>query len=84
MAIVGRPPVLALCHQVGQVFFECGVVELFEFFVVIKACIHRVGYRLVLMQDGQVQLVGPPLCIGLGALLCACAACGVEWTFAGI
>ena len=78
VAPVGRPPVLALGHQVGQILLHGRVVELLEGFAVVEIRVHGVGHRLVLVQDGQVQLIGPPVCVGLGAVRGARAASSVE------
>ena len=68
VAPVGRPPLLVVGHQVNHVFFECGKVKLGEFFAVVIVRIHGVGDGLVLVQDGQVQLVRPPICVGAPAV----------------
>ena len=81
--IIGGPPILALRHQLRQVVFECRIVQLLKSFAVIEIGIHRAGYRCVLVQDGQVELIGPPLCVGLSALLGACTTRSVEGASAG-
>ena len=68
MAPVGWPPLLVVGHQIDHVFFERGKVKLGEFFAVIVVRIHGVGDRRVLVQDGQVQLVWPPIGIGAPAI----------------
>ena len=60
---VGRPPVLAVGHQSDHVFFQGGHVELFDFFAVVHAR-HGVGFAVVLVQDVQVQRLGPPGHVG--------------------
>ena len=59
VAPVGRPPVLAVGHQSSQVFFDRGDVELFDFFAVVKT-LERIGLAVLLVQDVQVQGIGPP------------------------
>ena len=71
VAPVGRPPVLRLRHQGGQILLQRMVIELAEGLRVVEACIHRTRHRLVLVQDGQVQLTGPPVGVGLRALRAA-------------
>ena len=65
MAPIGRPPVLAVGHERGQVFFERGHVQFFHFLAVVETQPHRVGFGVVLVQDVQVQRLGPPSLIGL-------------------
>ncbi|MCY1525764.1 hypothetical protein D9M68_607560 [compost metagenome] len=78
VAPVGRPPVLAVGHERGQVLLERGKVQLPEGFGVVKVGVHRIGRRGVLVQDAQVQLVGPPVGVGLGTLCGAGASGGME------
>ena len=61
---VSGPPLLRVGHQLGKVFLDRSQVELLEFFGVIEIGIHRVGSRRVLVQDVQVQLIGPPIAVG--------------------
>ena len=60
---VSGPPILRIGHQLGKVFLDRGQVEFFEFFCVVKIGVHRVGSRRMLVQDVQVQLVGPPVAV---------------------
>jgi hypothetical protein len=60
VAPVGRPPVLAVGHQRVQVFLQRLDVELLDFFAVVEALAHRVGLGVVLVQDVEVQCLGPP------------------------
>ena len=73
VAPVGRPPVLRVGHQHLQVCLEGGVVQLFKSSGVVKVFAQRVRCGGVLVQDAQVQLVGPPVAVGLagGSSLCA-------------
>ena len=71
VAIVGRPPILAVGHQSVQVFLERLQVQLFELFGIVEICAHRIRGRGVLVQDFQVQLVWPPVFVpthAVGAL----------------
>ncbi len=80
MPPVRGPPVLRISHQRRQVFFQRSIVELLELAFVVKARLHRVGRRRMLVQDGEVELVGPPIAIGPCALSRARALRGVERT----
>ncbi len=71
VAPVGGPPLLRVGHQRGQVFLHRGQIKLLEFFGVVEIRAHRVGGWRVLVQDVQVQLVGPPV-----AVRCASAGSG--------
>jgi hypothetical protein len=74
MAPVGRPPVLGVGHEGGQVLLERRKVQLLEGLGVVEVGAQGVGHRLVLVQDRQVELMGPPVAVaprgdrGLGAL----------------
>ena len=64
VAPVGRPPVLAVGHQRLDIFLERLDVELLEFLAIVEARAQRVGLRVVLVQDVQVQGLGPPVHVG--------------------
>ncbi|MEI2695164.1 MAG: hypothetical protein V9E90_08850 [Saprospiraceae bacterium] len=82
MAPVGRPPVLRVGHQRGEVFLQRGQVELLEFLGVVEIRAQRIRLLAVLVQDIQVQLLRPPvgirLCGGRGARAVLCG----EWALA--
>ena len=67
MAVVSGPPVLRPRHQRRHVLLQRGVVELFAGLGAVEVGVHEVGHGLVLVQDGQVQLLRSPLRIGLRA-----------------
>ncbi len=60
MAIVGRPPVLRILHQIGEILLEGLHVQLLDLFPVVEILVQRVGQRGMLMKDFEVELVGPP------------------------
>ena len=60
VAPVRGPPVLAVGHERGQVVLQCRHIELFDFFAVIEVCPHGVGLGVVLVQDVQIEGLGPP------------------------
>jgi hypothetical protein len=64
MAEVGRPPVLRVGHQRGEVLLEGLEVQALERLGIVEALAQRVGLGHVLMQDLQVELVGPPVTVG--------------------
>jgi hypothetical protein len=65
MAEIGRPPLLRIRHQRVEVLLESLEVELLKFFRIIKPLAHRIRERGVLMQHLQVDLIRPPVAIGL-------------------
>ena len=64
VAIVRRPPVLAVGHQRGEIGFQRVVVERREFGCVVEIRVHWVAVRIVLVENVEVELVGPPLLVG--------------------
>ena len=61
--VVGGPPLLRVGHQLHEVGLEGSQVERRELRGVVKVLAHRVGLNGVLVQDPQVQLVGPPIAV---------------------
>src|SRR6185369_10836919 len=57
---VGRPPVLRRGHDGFDVTPHGAEVESLELRGVVEVGAHRVGYRRVLLQNLQVELVRPP------------------------
>jgi hypothetical protein len=60
----------------------CWRLKCSKLFAVFVVGIHGAGHGLVLVQDGQVQLIGPPIGIRAGAVLGARAnggSGGVKW-----
>ena len=64
VAPIGRPPALARGHQGFEVVLERLHIEFFDLVAVVKARIHRVGFAVVLVQDVEVQRLGPPIHLG--------------------
>ena len=64
MAVVGGPPILAVRHQGVEILLESFIVEAFEGFSVVKIRVHGVGLGVVLVEDVQVEVLGPPILIG--------------------
>ena len=63
VAVVGRPPVLRSRHQLEHVALECLDVELAEFLGVVEGVAHRVGLWRMLLENGQVHLIRPPVLV---------------------
>ena len=63
VAVVGRPPGLRLRHERVDVRRERVEVEAVELSRVVEVAAHRVGLRVVLAEDPQVQAVGPPVLV---------------------
>ena len=61
MTPVGRPPVLAVGHQRVQVVLQRVDIELLDLLAVVEVLAHRVGLGVVLVQDVEVEGVGPPV-----------------------
>ncbi len=67
MPIVGWPPILG-CRQQGlDVRFQGLQIECLELFGVIEVVTHRIAHGRILVQDPQVQLVGPPVAVRMDA-----------------
>ena len=67
MTPVSRPPVLAVGHEGGQVFFQRGHIEFFDFLSVIETAPHRIRLGVLLMEDVQIERFGPPSLGRIGA-----------------
>ncbi|MCY1429876.1 hypothetical protein D9M71_458080 [compost metagenome] len=65
VAVVGGPPVLGVGHQGVEVLDHRVEVEFLEFFRVVEIGAQRIAPRGVLMEDVQIELIGPPVCVGL-------------------
>ena len=67
VAVVRGPPVLRIRHQ-GMEVLDHGIqVEALELLGVVERLVHGIGQWGVLVQDLQVQLIGPPVCVRSGA-----------------
>ena len=65
VAKVGRPPLLRVRHQ-GMKVLDHGIeVEAFEFLGVVERLAHRIGQGGVLVENLKVQLVRPPVAVGV-------------------
>ncbi|MNG41555.1 hypothetical protein D3C84_1308040 [compost metagenome] len=54
MAVIGRPPVLAVGHQVAEILFKSLIIQLLELFFIVKIFAHRIRFAVMLMQDIKV------------------------------
>ena len=63
IAVIGRPPRLAIGHQRGQIGLERGIIERVERFGVIEVGAHRIGRKTALAEDVDRQLLGPPILV---------------------
>ncbi len=61
MAPIGRPPILAVGHQGGYVFFQGVEIEFFQFFAVVEVRAQRIGFGIMLVQNIQIQCFWPPV-----------------------
>ena len=64
VAEVGRPPVLRVGHQRVEVFLQRRQIELLELRRVIEVPAHGIGQGGILVQDFQIELIGPPVAVG--------------------
>ncbi len=64
VAVVRRPPRLAVGHQRLQVGLQGRVVEPLERLGVVEVRAHGIGRQAALMQDVERQLLGPPVPVG--------------------
>ncbi len=64
VAIVRRPPGLAVGHQGMQVALDCRVVQFLERLGVVELVAHRIAGPALLVQDVDGQMVRPPVAIG--------------------
>ena len=63
MPPISRPPILRIRHQGLQVGFQTLVIKAREGLRVVEVVSQRIGGRMVLMQDPQVDLIGPPVVV---------------------
>src|SRR5690606_22254444 len=75
-AEIGRPPVLAVGHELEQVGLECAVIELLELLGVVELFAQRIRPGRMLAQQVQTQLIRPPIPVGRAA-----TGTVIEWTF---
>ena len=64
IAIIGWPPVLAICDQRGQIFFQSVIIERLKLFDIIEIIFERADLRRVLIENFQIELLWPPAFIG--------------------
>jgi hypothetical protein len=63
VAEVRGPPALRVCHQRVQVLDHCVEIEGLELCRVVEVWAHRTGQRGVLVQDSEVEAIGPPMLV---------------------
>ena len=66
VAIVRRPPGLAVGHQGMQVLDDGIQVEALEFLGIVEPAAHRIGGGRILVEDPEVELVRPPVAVRQG------------------
>ena len=65
MTIIGRPPFLRIRHECSQISLDGLEVQLCEFVSVVESrASHRISLFIVLGQDFDVELFGPPIFVG--------------------
>jgi len=65
-----------------QIPLDGSEIELVEGFGVVERCPERIGGRCMLMKDGQVELLGPPLPIRLISGGCGRTGAARQWALA--
>ena len=73
VTVVGRPPVLAVGHEVVEILLQGSVIQRVEGILVAEPGVHGVGLPVVLVQDAQIELVGPPVVVVRSAVGRGCA-----------
>ena len=63
MTIVGRPPVLRISHQMGEVLLESIVIKAVEGSSIVELCIERIRLCLVLTEHIELDSVRPPIAV---------------------
>ncbi len=64
MAPIGRPPILTVGHQRLDVPLQRRDVELPELLAIVEARTQRGGLRVVLVEDVEIEGLGPPVHVG--------------------
>jgi hypothetical protein len=64
MAIVRRPPGLAVGHQRGEIALDGMIVERAERLPIVEIVAHRIAAAAVLVEDFEAELVRPPVAVG--------------------
>ena len=81
VAPVGGPPVLRVGHEGLEVGHDGVEVQRLEGLGVIEVGSHGAGLRTVLVEDGDVELLGPPVTVAAHGLGGGLGATGVEGAF---
>src|SRR5690606_4722089 len=63
VAEIRRPPILRVGHQLCEIFFQGRIVKLLEFFGVVEILAHGIGFGGTLVEDVEIQLLGPPVSV---------------------
>jgi hypothetical protein len=64
MPPIRRPPLLGIGHQCPKISLEGVVIKLLEGLGIVEAGPEGIGSRMVLMQQTDIDLLGPPLLVG--------------------
>lgn len=92
VAVVGRPPVLRVGHQLGEVLLDGIVVQALEGLGILEVLVLGVGDACVLAEDVEAKLVGPPVAVPgaaaadvcfLDGALCGRHDCSSSWVSRG-
>ena len=67
VSVVCRPPILRVGHQRVDVFFDGRQIKFVERLGVVELLAHWVSLERILVQDLQIQLVRPPVTVGIGS-----------------
>jgi len=79
--VIGRPPFLRIGHQFIQVLLDRRQIEFFELLGVVEVLAHRIAQVRMLMEDIELELVGPPVPVGRAAGGWSLARLACHWTF---
>ena len=64
VAVIGRPPILAVCHQRGQISLQRLVIERVESRRIVEVFAIGIGGLAFLGQDVELRCLGPPVLVG--------------------
>jgi hypothetical protein len=64
---IGRPPLLRIRHESGEILLERLEVEALELLRVVETLLEGIEERGVLVEELEIKLIGPPFRIGGGS-----------------
>ena len=68
MPEVRRPPILRIGHERREILLHRREVKALELFRVVKVLAHGIGFRGMLVQEFEFQLLRPPVAVSGAAV----------------